>query len=288
MANPTLFFAIALALLICCTLTHSVCAIRETTEIQRTLIQDLYRLMPNLVTPTLPLSQLLQQRANVRFITYDVRFQNIECARDKREHLLCGIYVTYHEMHTDGWVDALWDTIDAVDDALSWRGYTFQDFFIEYDKSHLVTAPEAARASCSFERGVPIYTEDHITSLPSLSYALASWDGIFQWTSAAWGWSARRYHCARYYTEDAVSPVWSHIQEFALPYFNFAWWNRLYLDTKPASSNSHDSSRQQPDVHQRSDNAPIVDDIQLAKRDKRAARAEARRSNTARSRAEIL
>lgn len=280
-------FAVALALLVCCALNQSVCAIRETSEIQRTLIQDLYRLMPNLVTPTLPLSQLLQQRANVRFITYDVRFQNIECARDKREHLLCGIYVTYHEMHTEGWVDALWDTIDAVDDALSWRGYTFQDFFVEYDKAHLATAPEAARASCSFERGVPIYAEDRITTLPSLSHALTSWDGAFQWTTTAWGWSTRQYHCARYYTEDAVSPAWSRVQEFVLPYFDFAW-NRLYLDSKPTSPNTHDSPRQQQDSRDQTNTAPVADEIQLAKRDKRAARVEARRSNLARSRAEIL
>lgn len=179
---------VALALALLCNSTY---ARRDLNEAQVLLVQELHRLMPSLSPPTLPLNQLIQQRANVRWITRDVWFENIECAKSSNEHLLCGIYVTRTEMEREGWVEALLDTIDAADDALDWRGYLHQDYFVQYDPYWMPYSVDVAQAQCLFERGAPI-----------MAHFQRNYQGLFSadsWNAqSVWRWVAQRWHCARY------------------------------------------------------------------------------------------
>ena len=177
-------------------------AIRDLSDAQRFLVQDLYRILPDLAAPTLPLAHLLQQRSNVRWITRDVWFENIECAKNHHGQIVCGVYVTRSEMARAGWVDALSDTIDAADDALDWRGYTERDFFVQYDPRWLQQTIEDVKALCLFERGVPIFAQ--LDTSRSTAVRPQTWGNT-------WHSFTRYYHCARYKAMKASDLVWNEV-----------------------------------------------------------------------------
>lgn len=170
---------------------HGACARRELNDAQQALVQDLHRLMPNIAPPTIPLIHLLQQRANVRWITHDAWFENIECAKSTNGHLLCGIYVTRTEMEREGWVEALLNTIDAANDALDWRGYTHQDYFVQYDPYWMPYSLDVAQAQCLFERGAPIMA--HLRRNYHGLFSVESWNAV-----SVWHWVAQQWQCVRY------------------------------------------------------------------------------------------
>lgn len=192
---------------------NGVHARHELNDAQRILVQDLRQLMPNLTPPTIPLIHLLQQRANVRWITHDSWFENIECAKSTTGHLLCGIYVTRTEMEREGWVDALLNTIDAANDALDWRGYTHQDYFVQYDPYWMPYSLDVARAQCLFERGAPIMAHlqrDYRTGL----FSVESWNAV-----SVWLWVAQRWQCTRYqgmlaerWVSRAIHDLWTDLR----------------------------------------------------------------------------
>lgn len=163
----------------------------ELNDAQRALVQDLHRLIPNLAPPTIPLIHLLQQRANVRWITHDAWFDNIECAKNTAGHLLCGIYVTRTEMEREGWVEALLNTIDAANDALDWRGYLHQDYFVQYDPYWMPYSLDVAQAQCLFERSAPIMA--HLQRDYRGLFSVETWNAV-----SVWHWVAQRWQCARY------------------------------------------------------------------------------------------
>lgn len=234
-------FSLALFLLFT-VLTTGIKAIREVNEAQRAIIENLQLLMPNIVQPTLPLSQLLQQRANVKYLTKDVHFQNIECARDNKERILCGIYITYHEMRTNGWVDALMDTIDAADDALAWRAYSYQDFFILYKKEHMVGAPEATRLECLFQQGVPIYSGNDWNSGKQTPFRFST-DMMFYWGGRFYMWAKQQYRCACYRTIGFIQSTSSDIQSFILPYLNSTWQKTKLLASSASDSDKNSKNQ---------------------------------------------
>jgi hypothetical protein len=163
----------------------------ELNDAQRMLVQELRQLMPNLAPPTIPLIHLLQQRANVRWITHDAWFDNIECAKSTAGHLLCGIYVTHTEMEREGWVEALLNTIDAANDALDWRGYLHQDYFVQYDPFWMPYSLDVAQAQCLFERGAPIMA--HLQRDYRGLFSVDAWSAM-----SVWHWVAQRWQCVRY------------------------------------------------------------------------------------------
>ena len=184
----------------------------EMNDAQRVLVQELHQLMPNLAPPTIPLIHLLQQRANVRWITHDAWFDNIECAKSTAGHLLCGIYVTRAEMEREGWVEALLNTIDAANDALDWRGYLHQDYFVQYDPYWMPYSLDVAQAQCLFERGAPIMA--HLQRNYRGLFSVETWNAV-----SVWHWVAQRWQCARYqgmlaerWVSRMVQDIWADLR----------------------------------------------------------------------------
>lgn len=198
---------------------------RELNDHQRILAQLLQQLMPGLVPPTLPITSLLQQRANVRWITRDAWFENIECAKNNRNYLMCGIYVTHAEMQREGWAEALLYTIDAADDALNWRGYEDIEYFVQYDPFLMPYSADVARAQCLFERGQPIMAQLHEQSQGFLSSMLSMQTSL--------RWLAQRWHCTRYHGFKLGHRMMYHLRDL---------WREISVARLPGTGKTEDAS----------------------------------------------